>query len=89
MQKIVNVIALLSGIVSLGVVGGGVYLYSNKDTMIEDVRAKATEEITKTITDALPGMIDSAIPKLPTSTGNVLPESTTNLPAVTGPAISF
>ena len=72
MQKIVNVIALLSGLTSLAVIGGGTYLYLNKDAMIEDVRAKATEEITKAITEALPGMIDSSIPELPTSTGGVV-----------------
>ena len=38
MQKLVNVVALLSGLVSLGVVGGGAYLFLNKDAMIEDVR---------------------------------------------------
>ena len=65
MQKLVNVVALLSGLVSLGVVGGGAYLYLNKDAMIEDVRVKATEEITKAITEALPGMIDSAMPEVP------------------------
>ena len=27
MQKLVNAVALLSGLVSLGVVGGGVYLF--------------------------------------------------------------
>jgi len=72
MQKLINVIALLSGLTSLAVIGGGTYLYLNKDAMIEDVRAKATEEITKAITDALPGMVDSAIPELPTSTGGVV-----------------
>ena len=89
MQKLVNVVALLSGLVSLGVVGGGAYLYLNKDAMIEDVRAKATEEITKAITEALPGMIDSAIPELPGATGNVIPESATSVPSVTGGAIPF
>jgi len=76
MQKLVNVVALLSGLVSLSVVGGGAYLYLNKDAMIEDVRVKATEEITKAITEALPGMIDSAmpeVPELPKETGGVLP----------------
>jgi hypothetical protein len=72
MQKLINVIALLSGLTSLAVIGGGTYLYLNKDAMIEDVRAKATEEITKAITEALPGMIDSSIPELPTSTGGVV-----------------
>jgi hypothetical protein len=79
MQKLVNVVALLSGLVSLSVLGGGVYLYFNKDAMIEDARAKATEAITEAITEALPGMIDSAMPEipapaeLPKETGGVLP----------------
>jgi hypothetical protein len=77
MQKLVNVVALLSGLVSLSVVGGGAYLYLNKDAMIEDVRVKATEEITKAITEALPGMIDSAMPELPEVTGGIVPESCT------------
>ena len=39
MQKLVNTIALLSGLVSLSVLGGGAYLYVNKDALIEDARA--------------------------------------------------
>lgn len=79
MQKLVNVIALLSGLVSLSVLGGGAYLYINKDALIEDARAKATEQVTKAITEALPGMVDAAMPEipapaeLPKSTGGVLP----------------
>ena len=38
MQKAINVIALLSGLVSLTTVAGAVYLYKNADTMIEDVK---------------------------------------------------
>ena len=75
MQKLVNAIALLSGLVSLGVVAGGTYLYLNKDAMIEEARTKAIEEVTKTVTGKLPGMIKSAIPpvpKMPTATGPVL-----------------
>jgi hypothetical protein len=89
MQKLINTIALLSGLVSLGVIGGGTYLYMNKDVMIENARTKVTEEITKTITEALPGIVDSAIPELPGATGNVIPESATNVPSVTGGAIPF
>jgi len=85
MQKIVNTIALLSGLVSLGVVIGGSYLYLNKDAMIEDVRVKVTEEITNAITDALPGIVDSAIPELPSTTGEVIPSS----PNFTGGAVPF
>ena len=75
MQKVINGIALLSGLVSLGVVAGGAYLYLNKDAMIENVKTEATQQATKIIQGQLPGMIKSAIPpmpKMPTATGPVL-----------------
>jgi hypothetical protein len=89
MQKLVNVIALLSGLVSLSVVGAGSYIYLNKDAMIEDARVKVTEEITKAITEALPGMIDSALPEMPDVTGGVIPESAQSVPNVTGGVVPF
>ena len=89
MQKLINVIALLSGLTSLSLIAGSGYLLMNTDAMIEDVRTKATEEITKAITEALPGMIDSANPELPGATGNVIPESATSVPSVTGGAIPY
>ena len=85
MQKLVNVIALLSGLVSLGVVGGGAYLFLNKDAMIEDVRVKVTTEVTKAVTEALPGMVDSAMPNLPSATGDIMTK--TNVPSLTGPVV--
>ena len=89
MQKLINGIALLSGLTSLAIIGGGTYLYLNKDAMLEDVRAKATEEITKTITEALPGMIQGAMPELPKMTGGVDAGSTQSVPNMTGGAIPF
>ena len=85
MQKLVNMVALLSGLVSLGVVGGGAYLFLNKDAMIEDVRVKVTTEVTKAVTESLPGMVDSAMPNLPSATGDVMNQ--TNVPSVTGGVI--
>ena len=41
MQKIINVLAIASSVVSLAVVGGGVYLYVQKDAIIESVTEKA------------------------------------------------
>ena len=73
MQKLINVVALLSGLVSLSVLGGGAYLYVQKDTLIEGAREKATAAITEAITDALPGMVDAAIPELPGATGGAIP----------------
>ena len=73
MQKLINGVALLSGLVSLSVLGGGAYLYVQKDTLIENAREKATAAITEAITEALPGMMDSAMPALPKTTGPELP----------------
>ena len=79
MQKFINIIALLSGLVSLSVLGGSFYLYKNAGVMIEDVRKQATEQVTKSITEALPGIIDAALPEipempeLPNKTGGVVP----------------
>ena len=79
MQKVINTIALLSGLVSLSVVGAGAYRYMNKDAMIEDIRKQATEQVTKAITEALPGIIDAALPEMPevpevpNKTGGVIP----------------
>ena len=67
MQKIINGIALLSGVVSLAVVGSGGYLYLNKDAIIEDIKGKVMESVLPSIG----GGITDAIPK---STGPAMPE---------------
>jgi len=41
MQKIINVLALASTVVSVAVVGTGAYVYVNKDAIIESVIDKA------------------------------------------------
>ena len=81
MQKFINVIALLSGLTSLGLIGGSAYVLLNKDAMIEDAKAKVTTAVTEAVTDALPAMIQGAIPKpkLPKMTGGAIPQ-TTGLP---------
>ncbi len=69
MQKIVNGIAILSGIVSLSLIGSGVYLFVNKDAVITKVKSYATEEIQKTLSKKLPSMT----PSLPKTTGLPIP----------------
>jgi hypothetical protein len=73
MQKLINGVALLSGLVSLAVLGGGAYLYVQKDTLIEQSRERVTAAITEAITEALPGMVDAAIPGVPEMTGGAIP----------------
>ena len=73
MQKVVNVIALLSGLTSLAVIGGGVYLYKNADVMLEEARGKITSAAVEAVSGALPGLIDAAMPELPEVTGPAIP----------------
>ena len=45
MQKIVNIIAIASGVVSLAFVGTAGYVYVQKDAIIESVKQKALGSI--------------------------------------------
>lgn len=86
MQKLINVLALLSFGVSAAVVGGGAYVYLNKDSLIEGAKEKVTKAVTDAVTEALPGMIQGSmpkVPKLPKMTGPVS-ESKPALPGIPG-----
>ena len=72
MQKLVNAVALLSGLVSLSVVAGGAYVYLNKDALVESAKEAAIKQVTASVTEALPGMISGAMPKMPSSTGGII-----------------
>ena len=54
LQKIVNGIAIASGVVSLTVVGLGGYVFIRKDAIIENVKSKVMESV-------LPGGIGGAL----------------------------
>ena len=73
MQKLINVIALLSGLTSATLIGGSAYLLLNKDALIDSAKEQAIEQVTKSVTEALPGMIKDQMPELPTSTGGAIP----------------
>lgn len=92
MQKLINVIALLSGLTSLGLISGSAYLLLNKDALIESAKEQAVKAATESISEALPGMIQGAMPKMPSVTGGAIPAAPGvggGAPAVTGPAIPF
>ena len=73
MQKLINVLALSSFVVSAAVVGGGAYVYLNKDAMIENAKEKVAKAAAEAIAGALPGMLDAAMPELPNTTGGAVP----------------
>lgn len=81
MQKLINVVALLSGLTSLAVIGGGVYVYMNQEAWQEEAKERLTAIITESITDVLPGLMPE-IPEMPSVTGPAMPTTT-------GPAIPF
>ncbi len=87
MQKIINAIAVASGVVSLTVVGAGLGIYLNRDAIINNIKEKALESISDRLGDTL----GDALP-IPDSTGGVLPrlDSTGNIiPRPTMPMKAF
>ena len=73
MQKVINVIALLSGLTSAALIGGAGYLLMNKDAMLEEAKENVANAAVEAVTNALPGMLDSAMPELPEVTSPDLP----------------
>ena len=47
MQKIINALAVASFVVSGAVVAGGVYVYVNKDAIVEDIKQEAISAVTE------------------------------------------
>tara|TARA_A100001035_G_C27481425_1_gene363397 strand:- start:281 stop:511 length:231 start_codon:yes stop_codon:yes gene_type:complete len=66
MQKIINGIAIASGVISLTVVGAVGVVYFNKDAIIENVKGKVMEAVMPSIgggiTNAIPDSTGPAIP---------------------------
>lgn len=45
MQKLINVLSVFSFVVSGAVVASGVYVYVNKDTIVDNVKKEALESV--------------------------------------------
>jgi len=94
MQKVINVLAVLSFVGTAGIVGGGTALYLNKDSIVENIKSQVAAAAGEAIAGSLPGMMDSAMPELPSATGGAIgmPAATGGslpLPTTTGPALPF
>jgi len=76
MQKIFNVISVLSFAMSGAVVGTGFYAMSKlpelKQQAIDEAKALVGELVSGAVTDAMPGQVKEMIP-VPTETGPALP----------------
>jgi hypothetical protein len=73
MQKVINVLAVLSFVGTAGIVGGGAAVYLNKDSIVENVKSQVAAAAGEAIAGALPGMMDAAMPELPGATGGAIP----------------
>ena len=73
MQKVINVLAILSFVGVSGIVGGGAAVYLNREALAEQARERITKAVTAAVTDAIPGMLDSAVPSLPSATEGPVP----------------
>ena len=72
MQKVFNLMAAFSFLVSGASVAGAWYLYKNADVMIEQAREKAVEEIAEAIPGIVAGLMPD-MPELPSATGGAVP----------------
>ena len=73
MQKVINVLAVLSFVGTAGIIGGGTVVYLRRDSIIEQVKENVAKAATEAIAEALPGMLDAAMPELPAATGGAIP----------------
>ena len=73
MQKVINVLAVLSFVGTAGIIGGGTVVYLRRDAIIEQVKENVAKAATEAIAEALPGMMDAALPELPAATGGAIP----------------
>ena len=72
MQKLVNVLAVASAAVSVAVVGSGLYVYVNRDSIIDGIQSKVMEAVTGSI--GLPsGLGGGALESLPLGTPDLAP----------------
>ena len=75
MQKLINVLAVTSFVVSGAVVGSGIYVYLNRASIIDGVKSKIMESVTGSLGglgglgggESLPLKTDVSLPVSPTS----------------------
>ena len=91
MQKVINVLAVLSFLGTASIFGTVAAVYMNREALAEMSRERIAKAATDAIAGALPGMLDAAMPAMPEVTGGVIPAapSASPLPSTTGPAIPF
>ena len=88
LQKIVNGIAIASGVVSLTVVGVAGYVFIRKDAIIENVKSKVMESVLPggLGAGALEGLGGGIIPDMGNPLGSAAPDKQSGQSPMTPPA---
>jgi hypothetical protein len=63
-QKIINVLAIASGLVSTAVVASGVFVYVNRDSIVDSIKSQAIEAVTGSLGGGLGGDLPIGAPDL-------------------------
>ena len=92
MQKVINVLAVSSAVVSLAVVGSGLYVYVNRGAIIDGIKSQALEAVLggsggiggalggAATGDALPLGTNDLAPTAPQASANPAPNLGTGTP---------
>ena len=64
MQKIINVLAIASGLVSAAVVASGGFVYVNRDSIVDSIKSQAIEAVTGSLGGGLGGDLPIGAPDL-------------------------
>ena len=81
MQKVINAIAISSGVISLTVVIGGVSLYANRGKIIDNVKSQVMEQVSGALGSSLGGFVpDATGPAIPTPPSNPQASGAVGLP---------
>jgi len=78
MQKIINVLAIASGVVSAAVVASGVLVYVNRDSIVDSIKSQAIEAVTGSLGGGLGGDLPIGTPDL------AAPDNAANAPVPSG-----
>ena len=77
MQKIINVLAVASGLVSAAVVASGVFVYVNRDSIVDSIKSQAFEAVSGALGGGLGGDLPVGAPDL----APPAPDAAANIPS--------
>ena len=86
MKVLFNIFSTISFIGVVSIIGGGAYVYVNKDAIVDNIKQQVVEAATGAVVDALPG---GTLPELENPTEGIAEApATTGLP-VPNPVVPF